>query len=164
MFLSIGETLQGLIDNFSFARFLQVTLVLAGGAFVLGIILRAILGKGSKLNKSIGAVFGILMIYIVSVAINIENHYEIFMQKQPFVADRGKHPLEVIEEMRKALKFVRAAQRLFVNFVFLKNHHEGVDVHADVKDGKLHHRHEQHQQTKDQVFLLFLVHRFCFHF
>ena len=89
MFLSIGETLQGLIDNFSFARFLQVTLVLAGGAFVLGIILRAILGKGSKLNKSIGAVFGILMIYIVSVAINIENHYEIFLNPLPFINITG---------------------------------------------------------------------------
>ena len=89
MILSISETIQGLIDNFSIARFLQVTLVLAGGAFVLGIILRAILGKGSKLNKSIGAVFGILMIYIVSVAINIENHYEIFMTPLPYLSFTG---------------------------------------------------------------------------
>ena len=89
MFLSISDTIQGLISNFSFPRFLQVTLVLAGGAFVLGIILRAILGKGSELNKSIGAAFGILMIYIVSVAINIENHYEIFMNPLPYLSITG---------------------------------------------------------------------------
>jgi hypothetical protein len=91
MLLSVTDSIQNLLSNFSVLKFLQFTLVLAGAAFVLGIVLRFILGKGSNLNKSVGAAFGILMIYIISVAINIQNHYEIFLNPLPFVSISGDH-------------------------------------------------------------------------
>ena len=117
MFLSIADTIQNLVDNFSFVKFLQVTLVLAGAAFVLGIIIRTFLGKGSNLNKSVGAAFGILMIYIISVALNIENHYEIFMNPLPYINLTGDS-LSIINLQNAPLDIVCAelVKMIFLSF------------------------------------------------
>lgn len=77
------------MENFDVLRFLQALLLLSAAVFVLGLLLRLIMGKGSDLNKSVGAAFGILMVYVVTVLISIQNHYEIFLSPLPFVSYAG---------------------------------------------------------------------------
>ena len=70
-------------------KILQIALVISAGIFVAGLLLRLIMGKGTNLNKSVGAAFGVLMIYVVSIVLSVTNHYEIFLNPLPFISLSG---------------------------------------------------------------------------
>ena len=72
-------------------KILQIALVVSAAIFIAGIVLRLIMGKGTSLNKSVGAAFGILMIYVVSIVLSVTNHYEIFLNPLPFISLSGDH-------------------------------------------------------------------------
>jgi hypothetical protein len=72
-------------------KILQMALIVSAAIFVAGIVLRLIMGKGTSLNKSVGAAFGILMIYVVSIVLSVTNHYEIFLNPLPFINLAGDH-------------------------------------------------------------------------
>lgn len=88
---SIEQSIQQAVDSFNIENFLQIMLVISAVLFFAGIILRIISGQHSSLSKSVVATMIILMIYVVAVAINIENHYQIFLAPLPFISFAGDY-------------------------------------------------------------------------
>lgn len=88
---SIEQSIQQAVDSFNIENFLQIMLVISAVLFFAGILLRIICGQRSSLSKSVVATMIILMIYVVAVAINIENHYEIFLAPLPFISFSGDY-------------------------------------------------------------------------
>ena len=88
---NIQSTITDMVANFDTWGFLKITLLLSAGCFFLGILLRIFCGKGTSLNKSVGAAMGILMIYVVSIALQVQNHYEAFLAPLPFISLVGDY-------------------------------------------------------------------------
>lgn len=91
MFESIEQTIQQAVSSFNIESFLQIMLVISAVLFFVGIILRIICGKGSSLSMSVVAAMSILLMYVVTVAISIENHYEVFLTPLPFISLAGDY-------------------------------------------------------------------------
>lgn len=89
MFDTIEQFIQRFFPEFSMVSFLQVMLVISAVLFFAGIILRIFCGQHSSLSKGVVAAMSILFIYVVAVAINIQNHYEIFTAALPFISLTG---------------------------------------------------------------------------
>ena len=83
---SIEQSIQQVVASFNIENFLQIMLVISAVLFFAGILLRIICGERSSLSKSVVATMIILMIYVVAGAINIENHYQIFLAPLPFIS------------------------------------------------------------------------------
>lgn len=78
--------------NFDSLSFLKIMLILSVACFLLGILLRVLCGKRSSLNHSVCSAIGILMIYVVSIALfTTDNHYEIFLNPLPFISFAGDY-------------------------------------------------------------------------
>lgn len=88
---NIQGTITDAVSNFDTWGFLQVMLILSAACFLVGILLRIICGKGSSLNASVGSAMGILMIYVVSIALQAENHYKMFLVPLPFISMAGDY-------------------------------------------------------------------------
>lgn len=88
---SIEQSIHQAVDSFNIENFLQIMLVISAVLFFTGLILRIISGQGSSLSRSVVAAMGILVIYVVSVAVSIENHYEVFMAPLPFISLSGDY-------------------------------------------------------------------------
>lgn len=88
---SFNQSIHNFVESFNIESFLQIMLVISAILFFTGIILRIICGHGSSLSRSVVAAMGILVIYVVAVAINIENHYEVFMTPLPFISLTGDY-------------------------------------------------------------------------
>lgn len=89
MFDNIEQFVQRIFPEFSIVSFLQVMLVISALLFFTGIILRVICGRRSSLTKSVVAAMSILFIYVVTVAVNLQNHYEVFITALPFISLTG---------------------------------------------------------------------------
>lgn len=78
--------------NFDTLTFLKIMLIASAACALLGILLRLICGKRSGINHSVSAALGIIMIYIVSVAlISAGSTYKNLISPLPFVTFAGEY-------------------------------------------------------------------------
>lgn len=73
------------MENFDILPFLQGLLAFSAIAFILGILMRLIMGKGTDLNKSVSSALGILIIYVVCILISINTQGEVFFAALPYI-------------------------------------------------------------------------------
>ena len=78
--------------DFDALSFFKMIVIASIACFLLGLIMRLIFGKRSGLNHSICSAIGILMIYIVSIALFcLGSPYDQFMTPLPFVSFAGEY-------------------------------------------------------------------------
>ena len=90
---SIEQLLSAFIPaDFDLLTFLKFMLIAGAGCSLLAVFLRLICGKRSNINHSVSAAIGIIMIYIVSIALfSAGSPYEKLISPLPFVTFAGEY-------------------------------------------------------------------------
>ncbi len=79
-------------SSFDLLTFVKFLLIAGSGCSLLAVILRLICGKRSNINHSVSAAIGIIMIYIVSIALfSAGSPYEKLISPLPFVTFAGEY-------------------------------------------------------------------------
>lgn len=86
---SIEQAIVDTAKTYDIVNFFQAMLLISAGLFIAGIALRILCGRGSSLSKAVIAFMTILIIYVITVAYNIENHYQVIMAPLPFISLSG---------------------------------------------------------------------------
>ncbi len=91
-FENMQGTLSEMAANFEFLPFLKLMLIVSAAYFLVGLVFRLLLGKRSSLNKSVQATMGILMLYVLTIALIVTNSkYQIFTAPLPFITVEGEY-------------------------------------------------------------------------
>ncbi len=91
------DTLEQLLERFSpvefdLLNFLKFLVIAGIGCSLLGVIIRLLLGKRSSLNESVSSAIGIVMLYLVSIALfTLGRPYDQLIAPLPFVRFAGEY-------------------------------------------------------------------------